>query len=192
MAVTTTFRLIKKYFESNPMYTEWDEMQITNVIIRYRTVIGGTPSSAFQEVKAQIGIDIISASVNLESETTYEVRAVAFSSFVPDGIESDPIEFDSSDATKYYNAEFYVVENDPGVSSRIRPPIEGAVFTINPGTGSERSFTSRADGLVWMQRLEAGEYTYDLVSAGHVDIIGATVYIGPRNEKLGFIELVPV
>jgi hypothetical protein len=181
--VTATLRVKKLYFESSPMWTTWDDMQITSVKF-YVSAVDGVQTT--QIIDGVIGTEFITASATLESGTNYSIKAVAYSPYHTSGISGAAVAIDSDDTTTYYNIEAYVLDKD---TSR---PIEDVIFTLDPGGTEEATFTSRADGLIWLQRIPAGTYTYTATKAGVYVAGGGTITLGGLGSisgNIGFILL---
>ena len=178
--VTATLRVKKLYFESSPMWTTWDDMQITSVKF-YVSAVDGVQTT--QIIDGVIGTEFITASAMLESGTNYSIKAVAYSPYHTSGISGAAVLIDSDDTTTYYNVEAYVLDRTTS------HPIGDAIFILDPG-GIAKSFTSRADGLVWLQRIPAGTYAYTVTKTGAYTAVGGTITLGGFGNisgNIGFI-----
>lgn len=179
--VTATLRVKKLYFESSPMWTTWDDMQITSVKF-YVSAVDGVQTT--QIIDGVIGTEFITASAMLESGTTYSIKAVAYSPYHTSGISGAAVLIDSDDTTTYYNVEAFVLDRNTS------KPIEDAIFTLDPGGTEQKSFTSRVDGLVWLQRIPAGTYSYTVTKAGVYNAANGTITLGGFGNisgNIGFI-----
>lgn len=160
--INVTLRLVKKYFESNPDWTTWEQMQVNRVEFHI-TNTEGTMLTKVDAVNSGSTSDFITASTALEQNTQYRVKAVAFSPFHISGIQSEEVQFNTGDAVAYHNFESTIIERDT------MQPILGAKVTLT-GTGVNTETTSRHDGLVWIQRIPAGLYNITVTKAEYTTL----------------------
>lgn len=179
--INVTLRLVKKYFESNPVWTTWEQMQINKVEFHISDPAGLTLLKVDVPITGTAS-EFVSSSVVLEQNTDYEVLAVAFSPFHPAGVKSTKIAFNTGDPATYYNYETVIID---GVTQL---PIVGAVLTFD-AVGLNIVKNSRHDGLVWIQRIPAGSYTVAVTKEGYTPV-NVTYTAGGFVSK--FIVMTPV
>ena len=187
MSVKATLRVRQLFFESNPMFTSFDQLQITRVRFEYE--INDGSSHPTQSIDGFVGVNFVQADdVVLQQNTPYRARAIVYSPQHPGGIASEWVSFESDDVNTYYTIMYYIRNS---VTNEI---IEGAEFMLDP-TGTPISKLSRPDGLVWFQRNAAGTHSFRVEKTGYHDFVGTVTLPPPslpEDERIPVIRMVPV
>lgn len=179
--INVTLRLVKKYFESNPVWTTWEQMQVSKVEFHITDLSGERLIKVDVPLTDKNSSEFISTSVTLAQNTDYLVHAIAFSPFHPTGVLSEKVEFNTGDGVTYYNFETTVIDKFSQTA------LSGAVLTFD-AAGLNIEKTSRHDGLVWIQRIAAGTYTVTVEKTGY-DTVNTTWVAG--LTKIPYIQLSP-
>lgn len=157
--INVTLRIVRKYFESNPAWTTWEQMQINKIEFWVTNLTGDNLTRVDVPITGPVTSDFISAAVTLNQNTDYLVRAVAFSPFHPSGVQSTQVQFNTGDPVAYHNFETLILNRTT------LAPIPGATVIFGVGT-LDITRTSRHDGMVWVQRIPAGTYDIRVSMAG--------------------------
>ncbi len=156
--VTATLRLRNFFINTDPLWENWDDLQITS--IQFQIQRADSPNAPISTVDASIGRTYSQATAKLVQNATYRIRAIVKSLTNPDGFQGPWLVFQSDDTTLYYYFGFKVVNDDNGL------PIEGAEMTLTTEEETtpfpSPALESRADGLIYMMRLPADVYTYEV------------------------------
>lgn len=161
--VNVTLSVVKDFFSSNPVWTIWEQMEINRIEFHLRN-LGNQSFSRIDVPLPAISSPLITANTTLPQNTNFSVRAVAFSPSHPNGVQSSEVNFNTSDATVFFNFRAIVCSTLNNVS-----PIAGATVTIT-GTGVNIVRQTDHNGLVWAQRIPAGTYNIAIARTGFVTL----------------------
>jgi len=177
-----------RHFLSNPD-VPFADMGVKEIQFRYRAVDFGQAKpymfTSSEPIRAEGGM-AFKATLYMEPGETFEIntRILSLDGTVSDG-EAHTLEV-TQDAT-FYMLEYRILEM-PGGAGANEVPIEGAQFVLNPGSGSERTATSRPDGKVYMYTVPEGTHTFEISKAGYLTRAGEIKVPSAEQRGIHYME----